>query len=186
MHIETKMIFFFHLGMFLPYIIITAEGFEKCSQNEGWVGYLPLESNISIWSNIVSLKTKVNMLFFTHNQALPKFCTHERSWRRGYGGKMYAHGDFFFRFDPAFFLLFISLFPSLFFCFLLRISYAGPFETRLIGVNWAALRRYSRLPNIFGPKIWPVFLTFEVVRALPLHARELIFIPPTNEVCGGI
>ena len=28
-------------------ILRAAEGFEKCSQNKGRVGYLPLESNIS-------------------------------------------------------------------------------------------------------------------------------------------
>ena len=32
---------------FMSYILRTVEGFEKCSQNEGRVGYLPLESNIS-------------------------------------------------------------------------------------------------------------------------------------------
>ena len=34
-----------------------------------------------------------------HNQALPNFYTPESSWRRGHGGKMYAHGDFFFFFS---------------------------------------------------------------------------------------
>ena len=35
----------------LAHILRTAEGFEKCSQNEGRVGYLhvPLKSNISNW-----------------------------------------------------------------------------------------------------------------------------------------
>ena len=49
----------------LVYILRTAEDFEKCSQNEGRVGYLPLEYNISNWSNTAYLKTKEDMLFFT-------------------------------------------------------------------------------------------------------------------------
>ena len=101
-----------------------------------------------------------------HNQALPKFCSHERSWRRGHGGKIYAHGDcfyFFFFFFFFFFLYFcdliplfssfLSLFPSILFYLFLRISYAGPFGPHLIGVDGAALRRYNDKPNIFGPKI---------------------------------
>ena len=48
---------------------------------------------------------------------------------------------------------FSSVFPSLFFCLFLRISYAGPFERRLIGVDVAALRKYNGKPNIFGSKI---------------------------------
>ena len=64
---------------------------------------------------------------------------------------------FFFRFDPAFFLLFSLSLPTLFFCLFLRISYAGPFEPRLIGVDGAAVRRYNGKPNIFGSKIGPFF-----------------------------
>ena len=101
-------------------ILRTAEGFEKCSQNRVRVGYLSLESDMS------SLLENESRSIILHNQALPKFCTHERSWSRGHGDKMYAHGDVFFfvffffssflRFDPAFFPLF-SLFPSLSFAF---------------------------------------------------------------------
>ena len=47
------------------HILRVAEGFEKCSQNEDRVGYLPLESNTSNSSNTAYLKTKVDMLFFT-------------------------------------------------------------------------------------------------------------------------
>ena len=43
--------------------------------------------------------------------------------------------------------------PSIFFCLILRILYAGPFESRLIGVDGAALRRYNYKPNIFYSKI---------------------------------
>ena len=48
---------------------------------------------------------------------------------------------------------YLSLFPSLLFCFFVRISYAGPFQPRLIGFGWAALRRNNRKSKIFGPKI---------------------------------
>ena len=47
---------------------------------------------------------------------------------------------------------FLSL-SSLFFCLSLCISYAGPFEPGLIGIDGAALPRYNGKPNIFGPKI---------------------------------
>ena len=61
---------------------------------------------------------------------------------------------FFFLFDLIpHFSSFLSSFPFLFFRPFLRISYAGPFEPRLIGVDGAALRRYNGKPNIFGPKI---------------------------------
>ena len=75
------------------------------------------------------------------------------------GTCMHIEMFIFLRFDPAFFLLSLSLFHSLFFYIFLRISYARPFESPLIGVNWAALRRYNGKPNICGSKIWPfVFL----------------------------
>ena len=67
---------------------------------------------------------------------------------------MHAHGVGFFFFFLRFCIFSIlSLFPYLFICFFLRISYAGPFEPRLTGVNGAALRRYNGKPNIFGSKI---------------------------------
>ena len=44
----------------------------------------------------------------------------------------------------------LSLFPPFFFfCLFLCISYAGPFEPRLIGIDGAALRMYNGKPNIF-------------------------------------
>ena len=61
---------------------------------------------------------------------------------------------FFFGFDPAIFPPFsLSLFLSLFFCLFLHISYAGPFEPHLIGVDGTALQRYNGKPNIFGLKM---------------------------------
>ena len=78
---------------------------------------------------------------------------------------------FFVIWSLIFFLLSLSLIPSLFFCFFLPISYAGPFEPRLIGVDRAALRRYNSKPSIFGLKIWLFFLTLEAFLAHPLHAR---------------
>ena len=59
----------------------------------------------------------------------------------------------FLPFNPPVFPPF-SLFPSLFFRLLLCISYARPFEPRLIGVDGAALRSYNVKPNIFGPNIF--------------------------------
>ena len=61
---------------------------------------------------------------------------------------------------------FLSLFPSLFFCLFLRISYAWPFEPRLIGVDGAALRRYNGKPfwfdylTIFFFLLWKPFAPF--------------------------
>ena len=70
---------------------------------------------------------------------------------------------FFFDLIPHYFSSFLSLFPSLFFCLFLRISYARPFELHLLGVDRAALRRYNGKPNIFGPKILIVFQTYTPV-----------------------
>ena len=123
--------FFFLLTLLLFwYSLRTAEGL-----NWSRVGYLPLESNISNWSNVAYLKTKVDMLFFTI-----KHC------QKGHGagvkvGKCMRVEIFFLRFNPPFFPPFsFSFLP--FFCFFLRISYAGPFRPLLIGVDRAALRRY--------------------------------------------
>ena len=64
-----------------------------------------------------------NVILF--NQELPKFYTHEKSWRQGHGGKMYAHRDCFYCYlTPYFFLHSLSFYH---FRFSLRISYAGPF-----------------------------------------------------------
>ena len=60
-------------------------------------------------------------------------------------------------------------------CQKFTLTYAGPFEPRLIGVDGAALRMHNGKPSIFGPKIWLFFLTLEAFCALPLHARELVF-----------
>ena len=99
---------------------------------------------------------------------------------------------FFFCFFVCllFFLLFFAIWSpifssslsiSLLFCRpFLSISYAGPFEPCLTGVNGAALHvwRYNGKPNIFGPKIWLFFIyiyTLQDFHALPLHARGLVF-----------
>ena len=129
-----------------------------------------------------SLLENESRFIILYNQALPIFYTHKRSWRRGHSRKMYAHGDvffFFFDFIPHFFLLSLSFSP---FCLFLRISYAGPFELLLIGVDGTALQRYNGKPNIFGLKIWQFFLASEAFRALFLPATELVLIllsPPT-------
>ena len=144
------------------YTFRTAEGFEKCSQNEGRVGYLPLKSNISNWSNTAYLKTKVDNYVITskHCQIL--------TLRKGHGagvtvGKCMRMEIFFFFFFFAIwsriFLFSLSL-SLLFLGLFLRVSYAGPFPPRLIGVDGAALRRYNGKTNIFGSKIWPSFSYF--------------------------
>ena len=71
---------------------------------------------------------------------------------------------FFFFFFFFFFAIWSRVFPSvlspsIFFCLILRIWYAGPFEPRLIDVDGAALRWYNCKPNIFGSKIWPFFFS---------------------------
>ena len=73
---------------------------------------------------------------------------------------------------------FLSLFLSLFFCLFLRISYAGPFEPRLIGVDGTALQRYNGKPNIFVRKfdVFFFFVTSEAFGALSLPVRELVLI----------
>ena len=137
-------------------------------------GYLLLESKISNWSNTAYLKTKVDMLLFTikHCQNFELTIGHSAGVTVGKCMRMEMFCCcFFFRFDPAFFPRFSLSFPPF-----LGISYAGPFEPRFFGVDGAALRRYNDKLNIFGPKIWPFFLTLEAFRALPLHARELMFI----------
>ena len=131
---------------------------KKCSQNGDRVGYYLLKSNISNWLTIAYLKTKVDYVIL-HNLALPKFNTHDWSWCSGHDGKMYAHGDFFYFCNLIHYFSPFSLFPSLFVRLFLRISYAGSFELRLIGVDGAALRRYKDKPDSFGPKIL-IFLLF--------------------------
>ena len=67
---------------------------------------------------------------------------------------VYTYRAFFCDLIPHFFLLSFSLslsLSSLFFCLFLCISYAGPFEPRLIGIDGAALRMYNGKPNIFCP-----------------------------------
>ena len=145
-----------HSRNFVAHILRTAEGFEKFSQNEGRVEYLPLESNISNWLNIAYLKSKVDMLFFTikhcQNFALTK--CHGTGVKVGKGLPMEI---FFFAIWSCIFSSFLSLFPSLFFCLFLPISYTGVFGTHLIGVDRAAVWRYNGKPNIFGLKIWRLF-----------------------------
>ena len=60
---------------------------------------------------------------------------------------------FFFFFCDLIPYFSLSLFPFVFFCLFLRISYAGPFEPPLIGVDRAALQKYNSEPKIFGSKI---------------------------------
>ena len=103
----------------------TAECFEKCSQNGGRVGYLTLEL---IKYSLLENESRHVIL---NNQALPKFYTHEKSWHRGHGGKMY--GVFFlllfflFFFIPNFFLLSL-FFPTFSFAFYCAFRMLGHFS----------------------------------------------------------
>ena len=93
--------------------------------------------------------------------------------------------NIFLRFDPAFFpLLSVSLCPhpppsppflgGLF----LRISYAWPFEPRLIGIDGAALRRYNGRPNIFWSKNLTIFFFFFFFFFFTLEAFCAILLLP--------
>ena len=101
------------------YILRTAEGFEKCSQNGDRVGYIPLEYNISNWSKVAYLKTKVDMSFFTI-----KHCQNF-TFARGHGAgvtmeKCIRMELCFFLcvcFNPLFISSFFSLFPPFSFAF---------------------------------------------------------------------
>ena len=115
---------------------------KNAAKNEGRVGYIT--SGIQHRQLIKhSLLENENRLCYSTQSSTANFYPHERSWRRGNGGKMYAHGSVFFCFFFLFFFCdliphfpsFLSLFPSLFFCLFLRISYAGPFEPRLIVID---------------------------------------------------
>ena len=105
------------------YILRTAKGLEKCSQNEGRVGYLPLESNINNWSNTAYLKTKIDMLFFTIKHCkfftLTKVMAQGSRWENVCAWRFFFFFFFFFflRFDPALFTPFSLSFPSFSFAF---------------------------------------------------------------------
>ena len=144
----------------LPFHILrAAAGFEKCSQNGVRIGYSPLESNISNWSNVAYLKTKADSYVILHNQALSKFYARERSWRRGHGRKTFLSHS------------------SLLFC-LLVCSFRMLGHLRRAWLALTGLHYEGTTVNrtFFGPKIWAFFLSLEAFRALPLHARDLLFI----------
>ena len=122
---------------------------KQAAKNGGRVGYLPLESNISTWSKVPYLKTKVDMLFVTikhcQNFTLAKgHCagvTVEKCMRM----ELFVF-VFLFLFCvliPHFFLLPLSL-SSLLFCLFLRISSAGSFEPRMISFS---VFRFLTLPG---------------------------------------
>ena len=154
MDIHVKTFFLYPLSLEMP------RGLE----NAGKMGIRLDISNSGIQHKQLiksSLLENESRYVFLYNQALPKFYTRERSWR-----DLIPHIFSFF-----------SLFPLFFFYLFLRISYAGPYNPRLIGVEWAALRMYNGKPNSFGPKICLFFfLTLAAFRALSLHAREWLYI----------
>ena len=90
------------------YILRTAEGLKKCSQNGGRVGHSPLESNISNWSKVVYLETKVDMLFFTmkhcQNFTLAKRHCKGSRWENVCAWRFFFFFFFFFlQYNPPFF-----------------------------------------------------------------------------------
>ena len=155
-----------HLWSF--YIFRTAEGFEKCSQNKGRAGYLPLESNISNWSNAAYLKTKVHMLLFTIKHC--QFFTLTKGHGAGVtvGKCMRMEIFFFLRSDPVFFPPFSLSFSPFSFTF----SCAFPMLGHL-SCTWLVLTglRYKDTTVIRT-----FFLTWEAFHALSLPARELVLI----------
>ena len=72
----------------------------------GWIFTSGIQHKQLIKNSLLENESRYVIL---HSQALPKFYTHERSWSRGHGRKMYAHGDAFF------FLLFFWWYFFLFF-----------------------------------------------------------------------
>ena len=67
-------------------ILKTAEGFEKCSQNEGRVVFISGIQQKQLIKH--SLLENENRYVILYNQELPNFYTQERSWRRGHNGKI--------------------------------------------------------------------------------------------------
>ena len=153
---------------------------KNAAKNEGRVGYIT--SGIQHRQLIKhSLLENENRLCYSTQSSTANFYPHERSWRRGNGGKMYAHGSVFFLF--FFFAIWSHIFP-LFFLSFPPFSFAFFCAFHMLGHlsrAWLLLTGCITCtkvqPNIFGSKIWPFFLTSEAFRALPLHTIELVFIP---------
>ena len=113
----------------LPETYISLErpmGFEKGSQNEGRVGYLPLESNIKTSSNTAYLKTKVDI--FSLQLSTANFFLHP--WKVMVEKCMRIEMLFFCDLIQIFFLL----------CLFLPLPFLLPFLAHFVcwGI-WAAL-----------------------------------------------
>ena len=103
-----------------------------------------------------AIKMKVDILFFTikHYQIF--------TLTKGHGAgvtvgkcmcmEMFCFFLFFCDLIPHF-SSFLFLFSSLFFCLLLCILYAKPFEPHLSGVDGAALQRYIGKPNCWSENL---------------------------------
>ena len=99
-------------GMYweIGHILRTAEGFEKCRQNGDRVG-IQQKDLIKSTGSLLENERR----YILYNQALLKFNTFERSWRRGHSGEnvcayFFGGGLFFFFFCNLilnFFLLFL-------------------------------------------------------------------------------
>ena len=136
------------------HILRMAEGFQKCSQSEGRVEYLPLESNTSNWLNTAYLKMKVDMLFFTikHCQIFTLMKGHGAGVTVGKCMCMsWKCFIVFLQFDPAFFPPFPLSFPPFSFafsCALHMLDHLSSACLVLMGLHYEGTN-YAKL-NIFG------------------------------------
>ena len=62
---------------------------------QGWIFTSRIQYKQQLLIKKSLLENKSRYVIILHNQALPKFYIHERSWHRDHGGKMYAHGYVF-------------------------------------------------------------------------------------------
>ena len=111
----------------------------KNAAKMGWIFTSGIQHKQLIKNSLFEKESRYVVL---HNLALSKFYTHERSWRRGHGGKMYAHGDvFFFFFFFFFFCFFFAIWSRIFAPLCLSFPpfrFAFSWAFRMLGL-WASL-----------------------------------------------
>ena len=89
-----------------------------------------------------------------------------------------CHGDvvFFLRFDPAFYSHFLLSFPPLSFAFSCAFCMLGHLSHACLVLTGLHYKCTMVNQTFLVRKFDHFFLTSEAFRALPLHARELVFI----------
>ena len=148
---------------------------KKCTKNVGSVGYLPLESNISNWSNTAYLKSQVDMLSFTIKHC--QFFTLLKGNGAGVTvGKCIFFFFFFFAFRSRIFTSFLSLLPSLFFCLFLRFLVCRSLSCAWLLLTGLHYKSTTVNRTFLVRKFDHFFLTSEAFHAPVLHARELVCI----------